>query len=44
MMRVLIDTNIILDIAFKRHPFYKDAVKVEVFSPSDFIKYLDSLS
>jgi len=26
MKKVLIDTNIILDLALERHPFYKDAV------------------
>jgi predicted nucleic acid-binding protein len=26
MKKILIDTNIILDLALERHPFYKDAV------------------
>jgi predicted nucleic acid-binding protein len=33
-MKILLDTNVVLDIALKRHPFYEAAV--EVFEASNF--------
>jgi predicted nucleic acid-binding protein len=28
MLRLLIDTNIVIDVALRRHPFYDDAMEI----------------
>jgi predicted nucleic acid-binding protein len=36
-MKILIDTNIALDVLLKREPFYEDAAKVILLSEKDII-------
>jgi predicted nucleic acid-binding protein len=37
-MKVLVDTNVILDVLLKRSPFYKDSYKIFQFVDQERIK------